>query len=115
MREWVTVAIFIGGFAAVGSGAYFALGGPVNLGCSGNKSYKAIQVKVSESLVSPTSALFPDWDKVSQKAEQGCSFNVSGYLDSQNSLGVMIRTKYTGKTFKTQDGYAATVAITNAR
>ncbi len=111
MKEWLTIAMFVGGFGVVAYFSYLAMGGPTNLGCSENRSYEAMKAKVSEGLVSPTSAVFPEWETVAKKSETDCSFDVDGYLDSQNAMGVMIRSKYIGKTFKTHDGYAAVATI----
>ena len=45
-------------------------------------------------LKAPATAKFPDLDEMIVNGSDG-KYNVSGYVDSQNSYGAMIRTQYT--------------------
>lgn len=60
------------------------------------------QVFVKKRLVSPTTAEFP-WSEKETKvvSRPDCKWIVSGYLDSQNEFGAMIRSDYIAEMSKT--------------
>jgi len=65
-------------------------------GCERDAAYAAVQEEVSKHLKSPASAIFPDWEAVSSGGGAACYFDISGYVDSQNSFGAVLRTTYSG-------------------
>ncbi len=76
---------------------------PRKLACGSDNEKAYAQSKaeliIKMQLKSPSSADFPFWDRpiVSAKFNdktQKCVYTVSGYLDSQNSFGAMVRSDY---------------------
>ena len=58
-------------------------------------------------LKAPASAVFPPFDQVIVNGSNG-RYSVSGYVDSQNSYGAMIRTHYTYNVEKNGDEWRCT-------
>jgi len=57
-------------------------------------AYFIAQECVKEKLVSPASADFPHISEITVDEINDSTFYIKGYLDSQNSFGAMLRSKY---------------------
>ena len=71
-----------------------------NSACDLDEGYEYVQKLVRSQLVSPSSAIFPKLNEdgvLFSFSVEECSFRFDAYVDSQNSFGAMIRTKYFGR------------------
>lgn len=57
-------------------------------------AYQACQPHVAKGLLAPASAKFPNLSEITV-ATAGNRFTVTGYVDSQNGFGAMLRSRYT--------------------
>jgi len=77
--------------------------------CSGKhvEAYYAAEKFVKQELKSPSSTKFPSLSEKSQhvKNSYNCSYKIDSWVDSQNSFGAMIRTKFSC-TVVFENGYA---------
>lgn len=57
--------------------------------------YRSVKNLVKKKLKAPLTAVFPSLQEISiTSAKEKDNWDVSGYVDSQNSFGALIRTKY---------------------
>jgi len=66
-------------------------------------AYVMMQEYVKKNLKAPSTAKFPSLDYKWQKRED--IYDIVGYVDSQNSFGAMIRTKFSGTIQDIGDDY----------
>lgn len=60
-----------------------------------NLAYVMSQSYVKQGLKAPSTAKFPWATDISVQSIGDCKFRISAYVDSQNSFGAMLRTRYT--------------------
>lgn len=83
--------LFMGVFgAAAGAIVYFA----AIPDCTERGAVKAMQQAVAVKMKSPSTATFPEKPTVKKQVE--CVYDVSGVVDSQNSFGAIVRSRYSG-------------------
>lgn len=61
----------------------------------GATAYPHIKELVSERLVAPASAIYPDFNSVQHRYLGSCRHRFNGYVDAQNRAGAMLRLNYT--------------------
>lgn len=77
--------------------------------CDADAAYAAVKESISSRLRSPGSAIFQDWEGMSERTSPYiCAFNISGYVDSQNGFGAMLRTDFWGSALVKEDGSIST-------
>jgi len=85
VREWVNIAAYVAVFGVASCAVYFAFGGRIGSGCDEKIAFAEVRKAVSYNLVSPASAVFPEWSEISEEVSDACIFRISGYVDSQNT------------------------------
>jgi hypothetical protein len=63
-------------------------------------AYEAAIHMVQTKLVAPSTAKFPNFSYNSVRTVDYCTWIVTSYVDSQNSFGAMLRTRYRAKVMK---------------
>ncbi len=101
MKDWLPL---IAVFALTGGAiSYFVTDGFAFNRCNEGAAYDAIQAQMAQYLKAPSTAIYQPWGQVSERSGSLCSFNVSGYVESQNSFGAMGKSTFSTKVFLSAD------------
>jgi len=60
----------------------------------GKTAYPSVKELISQRLVAPATAEFPSFDEVRHRYLGNCRHQFTGFLDSQNRAGAMLRLNY---------------------
>jgi len=110
MRQWIIAAV--GCVTLAGGGWYF-----LQNSCSEKSAYEAVKMEMAQYLTAPSTAIYQPWDRVATNAvPNSCVFSLSGYLESQNGFGAMVKTTFRAHVLKSQSGdYAPLILDVNGR
>tara|TARA_R100001086_G_scaffold99856_1_gene49935 strand:+ start:13 stop:342 length:330 start_codon:yes stop_codon:yes gene_type:complete len=87
--------IVLGLGAAIAGFAFFLLKEPSR--CGEDNLYALFQDEIKKQLRSPASAVFqPTSEAIETYSQERCSITVSGYVDSQNGFGALLRNSVMG-------------------
>ncbi len=70
------------------------------------RAYKDVQKEISNRLKSPSTAVFPTISEISVEHVEGqdCMHSFSGFVDTQNAFGAVVRMQYLASTVPQEDG-----------
>ena len=113
MQKRTVQVLIAGGFAVALYGVYVVAEPNI---CWKGKLYEAVKEEARAQIISPSSAIFPDFEDVAERHSLGgCYFHIDGDFEAQNSFGAMIRTRMSGSVMRTSDGDTSANILVSSR
>lgn len=81
-------------------------------GCSDRDVWRAAQQAVVAELVSPATAVFPNFSEVDLGHDLDiCIRTVESYVDSQNGFGALVRSEFIVRVVRSENGSLMTLVV----